>query len=195
MKSTDNSPTSRDDWGTPWELFDMVDSREGPFTLDAAAEKGNSKIPENFITKEMDALNMEWDDPRVYKGGEQIVWLNPPYGKIVKRFMEKAREQALKPHIKVVCLVAARPGSSWWYENVWWADEIWFLMGRVKFIGAKQGAMFDSAIVIFGKEQARQKTKIYFYDPKMNKLYVPYNRPAPPKTEREKGTFRGYGVP
>ena len=77
----------RQDWETPTELFDSVDS-EFHFTLDVAASDINKKV-ERFISQDQDAMTVPW--------GTNICWLNPPYGKgyRLSEWVEKAYDESL----------------------------------------------------------------------------------------------------
>jgi len=48
----------------------------------------------------------------------------------------------------VACLIPARTDTRWWWDCR--RGEIRFLRGRVRFPGARNGAPFPSAVVIFG---------------------------------------------
>jgi site-specific DNA-methyltransferase (adenine-specific) len=63
--------------------------------------------------------------------------------------MQKAWESVQNGDaLVVVCLVPARPGSGWWHVHAM-RGEVRFLPGRLRFGGAKTGAPFPSAVVIF----------------------------------------------
>jgi phage N-6-adenine-methyltransferase len=67
------------DWGTPQEFFNKVDQEFG-FTLDVCASWWNAKC-ERFFSIEDDGLSQEWSG---------VVWMNPPYGKDIAKWMSKA---------------------------------------------------------------------------------------------------------
>lgn len=122
-------------WSTPQDLFDQLD-REFNFTLDVCASLDNTKCP-IFYTKEQDGLTLPW---------EGICWMNPPYGREIKKWMRKAHESALQG-ATVVCLVPSRTDTIWWHEYAMpW--EIRFIKGRLKFGGHQNSAPFPSALVI-----------------------------------------------
>ena len=129
-----------DDWGTPKELFDELNSEFG-FTLDVCANEHNYKVA-NYFDLAVDGLSQVW---------EGVVWMNPPYGKAIKLWMRKAYESSLAG-VTVVCLVPARTDTGWWHDYAMKATEIRFLRGRVKFERPdikSAFAPFPSAIVIF----------------------------------------------
>ncbi len=133
MSFTDDT-TGKSEWGTPQRLFDELD-REFHFTRDVCASRENFKVMSYWDIGD-DALSQEW---------QGICWMNPPYGQNIGRWLKKAYES----HATVVCLVPSRTDSKWWHQWVMKADEIRFIRGRLRFLGATDGAKFPSAIVIF----------------------------------------------
>ena len=125
------------DWETPSALFDALDAVHGPFDLDVCASPHNAKCPK-FFTEKDDGLKKTWHG---------VCWMNPPYGRAIKKWMKKAYESSVGG-ATVVCLVPARTDTAWWHEYAM-KGEVEFLRGRVKFVGAKSGAPFPSAIVVF----------------------------------------------
>jgi site-specific DNA-methyltransferase (adenine-specific) len=71
--------------------------------------------------------------------------LNPPYGREIAKFMNKANEES-KKGITVVCLVPSRTDTNWWWDNVI-MHEVRFVKGRLKF-GGQGPAPFPSAVVV-----------------------------------------------
>ena len=128
--------SQRDDWETPPELFAALNA-EFEFTLDAAASNHNAKVA-RFLTVADDALTKPW------RGS---VWLNPPFGRGVSHWIEKAIQSAAEG-ATVVLLVPARTDSVWFQQLISHADEIRFLARRVKFVGATEPAPFPTAIVV-----------------------------------------------
>ena len=133
---------------TPQWLFDLL-NEEFHFTLDVCASSQNSKC-ETFFTKEDDGLSKNW------KG---ICWMNPPYGREIAQWMQKAKIES-ENGTTVVCLVPARPDTEWWWENCI-QGEIRFIRGRLKWPGSDKAVPFPSAVVILGKEI---KSKVLWWD-------------------------------
>ena len=127
-----------DDWATPPDLFDQVD-REFNFDLDVCASSSNAKCPEYF-TREDDGLLQLWAPRRC--------WMNPPYGRQIGRWLEKASDTAIGGGL-VAALVPARTDTQWWHRWVMTSSEIRFVEGRIKFGGSKSAAPFPNALVIF----------------------------------------------
>lgn len=73
--------------------------------------------------------------------------MNPPYGREICKWMQKAYESSLSG-ATVVCLVPARTDTKWFHDFAM-MGEIRFIKGRLKFGGSKNSAPFPSAVVIF----------------------------------------------
>jgi len=131
--------SKKTEWETPQALFDELD-REFGFTLDVCALPENAKC-DLFFTPETDGLSQSW------KG--HICWMNPPYGKEIGRWVEKAYRESKQNGTTVVCLLPARTDTRWFHDYIYGKAEIRFLRGRIKFVGAENSAPFPSMIVIY----------------------------------------------
>jgi phage N-6-adenine-methyltransferase len=125
-----------DNWETPQELFDEL-NKIHKFELDVCASPKNAKC-KNYFTKEQNGLEQVWIGS---------VWMNPPYGREIGKWMKKAYEEAFNG-TKVVCLVPARTDTAW-FQDYAMKGQITFIRGRLKFGNHKNSAPFPSAIVIF----------------------------------------------
>lgn len=125
------------EWYTPLDFFRELDA-EFNFTLDPCCTHENAKVAKHY-TVEDDGLAQDW--------GEDVVFMNPPYGREIKDWMKKAYESSLLG-ATVVCLVPARTDTAWWHDYAV-KGETRFLRGRLKFGGATTSAPFPSAVVIF----------------------------------------------
>lgn len=125
-----------DVWETPQELFNKYD-QEFRFTLDVCALPENAKCA-HYYTPQEDGLRHPWTG---------TCWCNPPYGRQISRWIEKAYKSALGG-ATVVCLVPARTDTAWWHDYAM-KGEIRFLRGRVKFGGSRWNAPFPSALIVF----------------------------------------------
>ena len=123
-------------WATPAAFFKKYDQKFN-FELDVCATHENAKCVKYF-TIEDDGLSKEWSG---------ICWMNPPYGREIIRWMEKAYKSSLNG-ATVVCLVPARTDTKWWHEYAA-NGAVEFIRGRLKFGDAKNSAPFPSAVVIF----------------------------------------------
>ena len=136
------------DWATPWKLFDGI-SREFGFVLDAAASVENAKCT-RFITEEMNAFEQSWHS--IAEGG--AVWLNPPYGRGIDRWLAKAYQEA-QAGCCVVVLTFSRTDTQWWHDYAMKCAEIRLLAGRIKFAGAKNTAPAPSCLLVFDEARRR----------------------------------------
>lgn len=138
--NTDIMFSSKTDlWSTPQDLFDAL-NKEFNFTLDVCALPENAKC-ERYYTPEINGLMQKW---------EGICWCNPPYGRQIGKWIEKAAESTADGAI-VVLLLPARTDTKWFHKYIYNKAEIRFVEGRLKFGNAKNVAPFPSMIVIFRK--------------------------------------------
>lgn len=109
------------EWATPQNVFDEMNEKYN-FTLDVSATPENAKCSK-FFTKDDDGLRQSW-------AGERC-WMNPPYGRDMGKWVEKAFLESQRGAL-VVCLVPARTDVKWWHE---WAmrGDVVFIKGRLKF--------------------------------------------------------------
>jgi site-specific DNA-methyltransferase (adenine-specific) len=131
--------SKRLDWETPQEVFAEYDA-EFHFTLDVCATAENAKCT-RFFSPEQNGLVQDW--------GDDVCWMNPPYGTQIGVWMEKAYRSSLAG-ATIVCLVPARTGTRWWHAWVLGKAEIRYRQGRTTFVGATDPAGFDSVAVIYG---------------------------------------------
>ena len=125
------------------EFFKELDA-EFHFTLDAAATPKSAKCSKYF-TVEDNALEQDW------KG--HVVFLNPPYGRTLGKWVEKAYREGSKEDTTVVLLIPARTDTTYFHEYIFGKAEIRFLRGRLKFTDengtAKDAAPFPSLLAIY----------------------------------------------
>jgi phage N-6-adenine-methyltransferase len=110
--------------------------------LDVCATK-ETAVCSQYLSPEVDGLAQKWSG---------ICWMNPPYGKELPQWMEKAMVSAQQDGATVICLVPARTDTRWWHDFALKASEIRFIKGRLKFghpNSKGHAAPFPSALVIF----------------------------------------------
>jgi phage N-6-adenine-methyltransferase len=125
------------DWETPAELYAVLNA-EFHFDLDPCANCQNAKCA-RYFTENDDGLLQPWTG---------IVWVNPPYGRGIAHWLDKALLSA-NAGATVVCLVPARTDTRWWHRYCMSSDEIRLLDRRLTFAGADNKATFPAAIVVF----------------------------------------------
>lgn len=138
--------SNTDLWATPQSFFDKL-NEEFRFEVDVCANDENAKCNLYYTEKE-DGLSHEWVG---------VCWMNPPYGREIGKWVQKAYESSLNG-ATVVCLLPARTDTKWWHEYCM-KGEIRLVKGRLKFGDGKNSAPFPSAVVIFGSK-AKQNTLI-----------------------------------
>lgn len=138
MNTAVHFSSKTDLWSTPKDFFNKLND-EFKFTLDPCATKENAKC-EKFFTMEQDGLTQDWSG--------EIVFMNPPYGREIGKWVEKAANS----RATVVCLLPARTDTRWWHDNIIGGGhktEVRFIRGRLKFGDSKNSAPFPSAVIIF----------------------------------------------
>jgi site-specific DNA-methyltransferase (adenine-specific) len=131
--------SNRDSWETPQKLFDEL-NKEFNFTIDAAADAENHKC-ERYYTREENGLEKSWKGERVF--------LNPPYGRELPKWVKKAADEAKDKSTIIVMLIPARTDTQWFHDYIYKKAEIRFIKGRLKFGDGKKDAPFPSMVVIF----------------------------------------------
>lgn len=76
--------SASDEWATPQALFDRLNEKFR-FDLDVCATKENAKCA-RYYTREQDGLAQTW---------EGVCWMNPPYGRQIGKWMQKAYQSAI----------------------------------------------------------------------------------------------------
>tara|TARA_B100001094_G_C18114105_1_gene762929 strand:+ start:736 stop:1164 length:429 start_codon:yes stop_codon:yes gene_type:complete len=129
------------EWTTPQNFYIKLND-EFNFTLDPCCTKESAKC-KKYYTIEDDGLSQDWSN--------EIVFMNPPYGREISKWVKKAYQESLKGAI-VVCLIPARTDTRYWWDFIFPYAEVRFIKGRLKFTnnGKSAPAPFPSAIVIFG---------------------------------------------
>lgn len=132
------------EWETPPELYEAVDAI-WHFDLDPCASDENH-LCEDYFTADDDGLTKDWGGRRVF--------CNPPYGRAIGKWVEKAAKESIKPSTVVVVLCPARTDTAYWHDWVVpYASEVSFLRGRVKYrLHGKElnSSPFPSCLIRFG---------------------------------------------
>ena len=123
-------------WSTPESFYQKYNDIYD-FKTDVCATADNAKC-KTYYTKEEDGLLQQW---------QGACWMNPPYGRDIKKWMKKAYDSSLLG-ATVVCLVPSRTDTAWWHDYAS-KGSVEFIRGRLKFGGQKNSAPFPSAVVVF----------------------------------------------
>ena len=137
--------SKKSDYCTPECVLDKVRalSTDGKIGLDPCYSAEGVTDPTHAYTENINGLIQPWTD----KG---LVFVNPPYGRGLTRWVQKCSEEAAKG-AEIVLLIPARTDTKYFHNYVWnTAQEICFVKGRIVFMGEEHGAPFPSALVYWG---------------------------------------------
>ena len=84
--------TESNEWETPQELYDELYEQYG-FTLDPCATEKSAKC-DKYYTKEDDGLSKDWSG--------EIVFMNPPYGREIGKWVKKATAKTVENAKKMI---------------------------------------------------------------------------------------------
>jgi site-specific DNA-methyltransferase (adenine-specific) len=129
--------SNSNEWSTPDDLFTKLNDVYN-FTLDPCSTHENAKCKKHY-TKEENGLLQDWS--------KEIVFCNPPYGRELPLWVEKAYNEN-KKGAKIVMLIPARTDTRYFHNFIYNKHKIIFLKGRLKFGGSKNSAPFPSMLVI-----------------------------------------------
>lgn len=130
---------------TPPDLFRRLELEFGRFDVDAAATDENHLAPA-WYTSSNSGLTNPW---RVH-GSPWItrVFVNPPYGRDVGAWLEKAAREC-DVGCLVVLLLPARTDTRWFHDVVVAGrHEVRLIRGRLRFGDAVASAPFPSMVVV-----------------------------------------------
>lgn len=138
-----------DEWLTPPEIVFAL----GPFDLDPCAPINRPwNTAKKHYDKNDDGLSKDW---------EGRVWLNPPYGKATKFWIER-----LSDHGNGIGLVSAGTERQWFHKFIWeMADAVLFFKGRLKFhrydgvVPKSDSAASAHVLVAYGRYNAQRLTE------------------------------------
>ncbi len=144
--------SSHGEWCTPPVVLDCV-YEVGEVALDPCSNLCSIIRAKKEVRLPEDGLQVEWAYVAQQLGG--LVFVNPPYGRKVKRWIQKCVDEA-REGAEIILLCAARVDTKWFQDLIFnTAAAICFWKGRIRFIDGntgKQGdpSFFPSAIVYWG---------------------------------------------
>lgn len=132
-------------WQTPDDVFNKL-NKEFNFTLDPCCQHDSAKCKKHYTPTE-NGLLQSWEG--------ETVFVNPPYGRDLKTWVQKSYNESTKDNTVVVLLIPSRTDTSYFHDYIYHKSEIRFLRGRIKFINPitkKQGdsAPFGSMVIVMG---------------------------------------------
>lgn len=128
-------------WETPQWLFDKL-NEEFNFTLDPCCVPETAKCSK-YYTPEENGLIQDWSG--------ETVFVNPPYGREIVKWVTKAHMEAQKG-TQIVMLLPVRTSTRWFHDWIYGCAEIRLLKGRLTFLLNKENvgrAPFGSMVVVF----------------------------------------------
>jgi hypothetical protein len=141
---------ARVDWNTPPDIVAAVHQVfGGPPDLDPCSNPSSLVNARRNVMLPEDGLTFPW---------EGKVYVNPPYGKGIDRWIQKASESV---RAEVILLIPASVSAHYWHRYVLGkvsascpAKRVCFIRGRLRFVGADSTAPFPAAVVYWGTEGA-----------------------------------------
>ena len=112
--------SKKHDWETPQDLYEELD-KEFNFNLDPCSSDSNHKC-DKYFTIEDNGLEQDWQGHNVF--------VNPPYGRQIKHWVEKSYNEGRKPNTTVVMLIPARTDTRYFHDYIYHKAEIRFIKGR-----------------------------------------------------------------
>ena len=133
-------------WNTPQKILEALYAVFGTFDLDPCSPTANKRrAPVRarvHFTAIDDGLNLSWHG---------VVFVNPPYGREIARWIQKAKAEVRNGcATTVVALLPARTDTAWWHDHIAVDADVGFLRGRLSFGSGGQSAPFPSALVLWG---------------------------------------------
>ncbi len=155
------SKSTNQAWTSPPSLLEAIYSVYKKIDLDPCSPTKIRKVApvkaKRYYTKQEDGLAQPWFG---------VVYMNPPYGVEIKKWVQKASREVAKGNARtVIGLVPAKTDTAWWLDSVTAENvKVLFLRGRLYFGGHQKGsgaAPFASALILWGvsKEKYRSLQK------------------------------------
>ena len=137
--------SAKTDWQTPDEVLDLV-RKVGPIDLDPCTTADNPTGAARFFVKGDNGLKQNWGE---CIGDNELIFVNPPYGRSIGRWTEKCRREAHRRN-RIIALVPDRTDTAWFNDALDSADAACLWRGRITFRGAPAPAPFPSALIYWG---------------------------------------------
>jgi phage N-6-adenine-methyltransferase len=143
--ATLNRGRSKQDYGTPREFIDAVESRFGKLVHDLACTRENAKAPSGYYWPEIDSLAQPWRTDHPIGN----LWLNPPFENIGV-WAAKCATESPGRHGLILLLTPASIGANWFAEHVYGKAMVFGLSPRMTFDGATDPYPKDLMLSVFG---------------------------------------------
>jgi phage N-6-adenine-methyltransferase len=110
------------EWETPLSFYSEQDVKYH-FTLDPCCTNDNH-LCSKYYTKEDNGLLHTWKGERVF--------VNPPYGREIGKWVKKAYEESLEGTL-IMLFIPSRTDTKWFHDFILGKADVNFLKGRFKF--------------------------------------------------------------
>lgn len=130
--------SNKDDWQTPDDVWALVDEMAHPKPVWDPCPTGGKNGMES------------WEPYR-----DHLVYMNPPYGRTVGRWVGHAELQWLNFGVETIALLPARPDTKWMHSAWDFVSGVCWWKGRIRFVGAEHGAPFPSVFLYWGTRTAK----------------------------------------
>jgi hypothetical protein len=133
------------EWYTEAHVIERVIRVLGAIDLDPCSNPPPYNVPAaKHYTRDEGGLTPPW-------AGR--VWMNPPYGRDLPRWMFKLADEIRRGRVsEAITLTPARPDTQW-FQVLWNADALCFWRGRLRFVNST-AVPFPSVIGYFGPRRA-----------------------------------------
>ena len=141
--------SSTPEWYTPKTIIDAVLALFGEIDLDPCsnADGADAKVPAKaHFTEADDGLSLAWSGK---------VYMNPPYGRIVAKWVEKALKEVGEGRIEEIVILVAGRLDTIWYQSLSPKYLRCEIKGRLHFSDSKNSAPFPSVAFYIGPRPAR----------------------------------------
>ena len=139
-------------WNTPAEVLAPIHQTFGGIDLDPCSNDNSrvsAKTSYRGPTVDVDGLTASWQT-------NGLVFVNPPYGRKMKPWIQKCADEAKKSkdlgnRTEIILLGPARTDTNFFQKIVCpTADKVLFWEGRITFLGAEDPAPFPSFLSYWG---------------------------------------------
>jgi phage N-6-adenine-methyltransferase len=136
--------SDRPDWNTPLEVLTPI-RLFGRIALDPCSNENSivGAAREYRLDRGEDGLVLPWT-------GHSLVYVNPPYGREIGAWVDKAAVSGASSGADIIMLVPARTDASWFHRAARTAQALCLWRGRLRFLGAPSSAPFPSALIYWG---------------------------------------------
>lgn len=121
--------SDKQDWGTPPQFIEWIEKNliNDRIDLDVCAHEDNNKC-DRYFTIEDDALTQTWYC--------EHAWMNPPFGRELPKFIDKAIEEVKEGNARNVWILVPARTDTKWAHNLFeceYTHEVYLIKGRFNF--------------------------------------------------------------